>query len=35
MRITRVSPASVAKVAFVLYAGIGLIIGAIMACAAL
>ena len=35
MRITRVSPISVAKVAFVLYAAIGLIIGAIVACAAL
>jgi len=35
MRITRVSPVSVAKVAFVLYAAIGLIIGAIVACAAL
>jgi hypothetical protein len=35
MRITRVSPTSVAKVAFILYAGIGLIIGAIVACASL
>ena len=35
MRITRVSPVSVAKVAFVLYAVLGLIIGGVMACAAL
>ena len=35
MRIIRVSPLSVAKVAFVLYAIIGLIIGAIIACASL
>lgn len=35
MRIIRVSPLSVAKVAFVLYAIIGLIIGGIIACAAL
>jgi hypothetical protein len=35
MRITRVSPVSVAKVAFVLYAVLGLIIGGVIACAAL
>jgi hypothetical protein len=35
MRITRVSPVSVAKVAFVLYAVLGLIIGGIIACATL
>ncbi len=35
MRLTRIAPLSVAKVAFVLYALIGLIIGAIVAVASL
>jgi hypothetical protein len=35
MRITRIGPFSVAKVAFILYGGIGLIIGCIVALASL
>ena len=35
MRITRIGPVSAGKVAFVLYAGIGLIIGCIVAVASL
>ena len=35
MRITRIGPVSVAKVAFLLYAGIGLVLGCIVAVASL